>query len=364
MPRYASAFFSTELGGSFKSVIASQQLRQRGVFPKDSLLLSEQRLRMFSSISNHWFRLEAADETSFILRERNSPLVPVAIDPFPRNAWETRREIAKNENVEWTNRIDRLFVQLSGGDVELTVGKQVVATGVGHFFSAVSQVPRQPFIIVDPEFPVTEDAVAAVWNGPFTLEARFLPKVSGQARDNYHLRAKSSRYGHDLAMTAGFADGKSYVGMEAAGNLGDSLLRGEIVGYDFRGKSYGQALLGIDTVFSAKWSAEAEVFYNGFGGVSHRSTPYRGHWYTGVKLVFEPDPRWKITAWTIANLQDPSVLVHLSLSYSLSPDLDCAVGQFFSGGNPSAEFGGRLPGPAGTFLGLPDMTYLLLKFHF
>jgi len=347
-------------------------LRQQGFFEKSSQTFIEERARLYGSLTAGNWRIELANEASVFVRTANVATSPLPVAE-PTSAWNTRGKWAESDSVLGTHRVDRANVRFREGDWEMIVGKQVVPNGVGHLFSAVSQVPRQPFVVLDPEFPITEDGVTASWNGPFTIEARYLPRVAGQTKDNFHLRAKGSQRGTDVAVTAGKSDDKTYLGLEAAGNWGDSILRGEMVGYDKNSAGWVQALLGWDYAYSATWRNEWEIFYNGFGtfrprGFSaplHRSAPYQGQWYLGSNVVYDPDPRWKISLLTTIALPEPSALFHLSVTHSLDSNLDIISGAYLGvGSRDESEFGGKAPALAGMALGLPDMIYLLLKWSF
>ncbi len=371
--RTHSAPWNLDVGGSYKSIGEVEWLRQNNIYQSDTLPLTEQRLRLQGTLSKDWFRLEFADETSLFYQKSNPAAVPVA-SYNPIDAWNASWNLVNQNQLLITNRIDRAYVQLNWAPVELRVGKQVIATGIGHLFNAVSQVPRYAFIVVDPEYPVTEDAATVVWDGPLVLEARFLPKVPGQRDHNFHVRAKGGKDGFDVALTSGRSDDKMYVGLEAAGNLGESLIRGEVVGYNGNGADYLQGLLGYDTVFSAKWSAQFEVFYNGFGSLKpyllqpllHRPAPYRGRYYAGANVTWETTARLKTNLTAIGNLADPSVLLHLYFSFSLWQSVDLMVGQFLNVGSSTAEFGGKyvLPVFPAIQWGLPDLTYIAVKYYF
>jgi len=369
----AGAAWQWELGGSLKGIASFQRLRQTGVFSASNLPSLEQRFRLQGSLVRSWLRAEAAHEQSLLLQRPLPAAFPIP-SLSPASAWEANSRVTGDSTTSWTQRLDRAFVQLSYSTAELRVGKQVIDTGVGRLFTAVSQVQRYPFVFIDQEYPKTEDAVALAWKGPLTLEARYLPKVRGQRKDGFHLRAKGNQGGYDVAITAGRSDDKPYVGIEAAGNLGDSLLRAEIVGYEWGSASAVQALVGIDRVFSPSWSGQAEVFFNGFGTAggytfgpfTHRSAPYRGRWYAGASATWTISPRWKASFGGMANLHDPSGLAYLHTECSLRESLDLVVGQYLGLGGVSSELGGRLavPGLPGVAVGLPDTSFVELRYYF
>lgn len=252
------------------------------------------------------------------------------------------------------------------------MGKQVIPLGVGQIFNAVSQIQRYPLIFVDPEFPKTEDAATFIWTGPFQLEARFLPKSGKQRQDNFHLRVKGTKAEVDLGLTAGISDDKSFLGTESAFNVGEALLRLEVVGYAAQKRHFGQGLVGLDYVFSSDWSSKWELFYNGFGEVSqslfsglfHRSAPFQGTWYAGNVLVWEAHPLLKAHLISVVNLKDPSALFHFFLNYSLSNSVDLLAGQFVGLGRRNAEFGGQFFLSPTLSLGQSDISYAALRWYF
>lgn len=298
----------------------------------------------------------------------------------PVNAWDAQWNLWTGNSTSGVYRIARLYAQLKLGDAEFRVGKQVIATGVGKIFAAVNQVPRLPLTMVDQEYQRGEDAVSVVWGRGLVLEARYLPKVRGQSRDNFHFRTKAQRSGYDIGFIAGRSDDKIFIGLETAGNLGEDLIRGEIVGFHYNNKEVVQALLGFDYIFGPKWSMTFETFYNGMGdlyqdyrlaALPHRSTPYRGKYYAALSLAWETTDRLKTNFTSIVNLLDPSTLLSLSFNYSLGNNLDLLVGQYFSlSGKPQGEFGGKLPVAVPAFIttkyeiGLPDISYAALRWYF
>ncbi len=350
-----------ERGGSFKSILQYQDLKHTGVFSRNDSLGTEQRLRLEGALVWGTFRLEIADETSFFAQTPLTSTIPLP-NAIPTPAWNPHWTLTINDTIRAVTRLDRALLKWTQGSVSIIAGKQVVALGVGHIFTAVSQTPRQPFVIVDPEYPIPEDAITLEWDGALAVEARFLPKNPGQKSDNFHFRAKGSKNGYDLALTAGRSDDKSFVALETAGNLGESLLRGELTLYDRAGTTVGQGLAGFDHAFDAKWSGEVEVFYA--GALVHRPSPYFGKWYAGARVKWEASERWRLWAIAIANLNDPSVLGHISLTYSWSTSLDLGFGQFMGFGKGTSEFGGQISIAPGMSLGLPNLTYALARYYF
>lgn len=352
--------------------MVNERLHQKGIFQKNENYYAEERLRLATSVSGKVVRLEYAGETSLFWQTPNLSAFTVP-DIRPRSAWNAEWTLHSGSEVGIYHRIERLNAQLNFDSLEIRLGKQVVATGVGQFFAAISQTQRYPYVVVDPEFQKTEDAATVIWSGPLQLEGRFLPKVGNQREHGYHFRAKGSKDGYDLALTAGRSDDKPYMGLETAGNLSDALLRAECVAYFLNSQTILQGLVGVDYVFSPQWSGKLEGFYNGFGRAKpyvfetypHRSAPYRGRWYGAMEVVWEAHPLLKINSHLVSNLEDPSLLVHLFLNYSLGNNLDLLLGNYQSFGKEGSEFGGEFPiGLPGMSMGYPDLTYLAARYYF
>ncbi len=266
-------------------------------------------------------------------------------------------------------------MQASTDLFELRLGKQVVPIGVGHLFSAISQTPRYSFVEVDSEYDKTEDAATVILKQGIRLEARYLPKNPGQEKDNFHLRWLFDLKGADTALIAGQTDDKYFTGIESTRNIGDGVLRAEVVVYEKNNVYHAQTLVGWDKVWNPKWSSKHEFFLNGFGKdegyllepFPHRSSNYRGRYYFGNLVTYEWNAKLKFNVLAIANLLDPSFLFHFYLNYSLADDLDLIVGHYQNlKTKENSEFGGKqeLPGAPSIKAGLPDISYLLLKWTF
>ncbi|MCB0416961.1 MAG: hypothetical protein KDD39_04880 [Bdellovibrionales bacterium] len=360
--------------GSFKSIAAYEQLRQTNIYTADSIPFAEQRLRLGGALTKGNFRFEFANEVNVTAQPPNPTVVPI---PYlgPKQAFDLTAEIYTSDSLLLRNYIDRAFVQYTLGDWEFKVGRQVVPMGIGKIYTAISQIPRRSFVVVDSEYPVTEDAVAVTYAGPMTLSARFLPKIEGQQDHNFHVRLGEQTMDYDLVLTAGKSDDKLFFGFEGAKNYGGFVFRGEAVAYKRNNDTILQGLFGMDRAFTPEFSGLVEVFYNGFGSnnplsynvfeQSHRSAPYIGQLYLGTNFNAQITPLFEGHLGSSTNLNDGSTLFHLYFNYSLSDELDLIFGQYFSvSPDPLSEYGGRIPLGFGFSTGLPDLSYFVLKYSF
>src|SRR5687768_5948266 len=123
-PIFARGLFDLETGGSFKAILFSQHLRQQGLFERDEISGLEQRLRLEGVLTAPGFRFEVADELSFFAHRPNPSSVPLP-SMEATNAWNTRSRVLSDDSFVLNHRLDRAFVQISLGDVEWRIGKQV-----------------------------------------------------------------------------------------------------------------------------------------------------------------------------------------------------------------------------------------------
>ena len=305
------ALIETSFRGQLKPIAGVQFLRQENLYSQSTVFYNEDRLRLSGTVSKKWFYAEAANETRFFSQSNNPAYFPTP--SFSQSAfWDARWKLQEENNSSVYTRMDRAFVQASTDLFELRLGKQVVPIGVGHLFSAISQTPRYSFVEVDSEYDKTEDAATVILKQGIRLEARYLPKNPGQEKDNFHLRWLFDLKGADTALIAGQTDDKYFTGIESTRNIGDGVLRAEVVVYEKNNVYHAQTLVGWDKVWNPKWSSKHEFFLNGFGKdegyllepFPHRSSNYRGRYYFGNLVTYEWNAKLKFNVLAIANLLD------------------------------------------------------------
>lgn len=359
--------------GSYKSVLGLESRRHDHVYSKDQLPQTEHRLRLQAETTAGAFTGVVASQLSFLLKDSSEGLIAFPAAPATE-VWVTEHSWVDSATTRLSNRVDRAYVRFADDAVELTVGKQVIAMGVGQIFHAVSQAPRQPLVVIDPEFELPQDAVV-VGLKPVGFEAHYLPRLRDAQSSDFHLRFKSGGQGFDWALTGGRSDEKPFGGLELSVGVGGSVLRGEIVGYYYQDRVVNQGLLGLDVVPAKGWELKLEAFGNGFGfhrrdytleALPHRWTLFRGRWYFGTSVGWEITGRLKTELGGIANVEFPSALLKLNVAYSLSEEWDLELGQYASVGRAGDEFGGKLPlpFPGDARLGVSDLTYAVLKHAF
>lgn len=137
-----------EKAGSIKSFFGFRNLNQQNVFERNHIFFNEDRFRIQGALTHPNFRLEFADE-AFVFVERSNPS-PLPLPNFSTtSAWKASWNLLERKNLLIVGRLDRFFAQFLFGDFQIIVGKQVIAIGVGHIFTAVSQVQRYLFDFID-----------------------------------------------------------------------------------------------------------------------------------------------------------------------------------------------------------------------
>jgi len=71
LPQTQASGWTSDFGGSFKSIFAQRQLRQQGLYDKSSMTAAEQRLRLRGSFGRRQFRFEFANELGIFSESLN-----------------------------------------------------------------------------------------------------------------------------------------------------------------------------------------------------------------------------------------------------------------------------------------------------
>ncbi len=138
--------------------------------------------------------------------------------------------IADGKRAEWRHLFYRGFVQLEAGGLDLTVGRQRIAWGVGRLWNPIDRFNAIPPLAVQSDQTQGIDSIDARWSfdGFNFLEAVYAP---GDSRDEarYALRAHGVVWDTDLSLMGGVFEKAPTVGMDLARNVGDAALRVEVV---------------------------------------------------------------------------------------------------------------------------------------
>ena len=271
--------------------------------------------------------------------------------------------------------LDRAFVALALGPVDLTLGRQAVSWGSAWFWKPTDRFGPFSPADVDPDVKRGVDAARAeLYLGPETsLDAvATFERHPGTDRALWAhggLRLKSTFGAFDVALSLarfqGSAQGDWMAGAEVSGSVGDVGLRGEVavnVGEDSRRVDV-EAVLGADYRFAFKLHLAAEAFYNGYGATraadyaAYLLNPTRserlargesfalGQAYAGLTADPQLHPLVHLTVGALGNLGDPSTLLMLGLRWAVLQDARVSLGALVPVGRrpdgltPRSEYG-------------------------
>jgi len=138
--------------------------------------------------------------------------------------------IQDSDDVKWRHLFYRGFVQLEQGGLDLTVGRQRIAWGVGRLWNPIDRFNAIPPLAVQSDQSQGIDSIDARWSfdGFNSLEAVYAP---GSSRDEarYALRFEGVVLDSDIGLVGGIFEKARTAGVDFARNLGDAAFRVEAV---------------------------------------------------------------------------------------------------------------------------------------
>ena len=291
------------------------------------------------------------------------------------------------------HRLDRLWAGYASEKAVVRVGRQAISWGNGLFYAPMDLVNPFDPAAVDTEYKAGDDMLyvqylqdsgndvqvaAVVRRDPVDGEAR---REQGTTAAKYHGFAGSREY--DLLLAEHYDD--LVVGLGGTVSPGGAVLRGDVVVTDTDTDTYVQ--LVANWSYSWIWggrnmSGALEYHFNGFGQHDGRYDPgslagntdllarlARGeaftlgrHYLAGSVLV-EMTPLWTLTPTLLANVADPSALLQIVTSFSLSDNMTFLGSLNVPIGPDGSEFGGIETGE-GLYLSSGAGVFAQLAWYF
>lgn len=138
--------------------------------------------------------------------------------------------IAEGSRAEWRHLFYRGYLQLTQGPLDLTVGRQRIAWGVGRLWNPIDRFDAIPPLAVQADQSQGIDSIDARWSfsGFDFVEAAYAP---GDSRDDarYALRLHGVALDSDWSLVGGVFEKAPTAGLDLARNLGDAAFRLELV---------------------------------------------------------------------------------------------------------------------------------------
>ncbi len=291
------------------------------------------------------------------------------------------------------HRLDRLWAGYANEKAVIRVGRQAISWGNGLFYAPMDLVNPFDPAAIDTEYKAGDDMLYLQYlqDSGNDLQAAVVLRrnpLDGEAGSEeasvavkYHGFAGGSEY--DLLVAEHYDD--LVLGLGGTYSLGGAVLRGDLVVTDTDSDTYLQ--LVANWSYSWTWrgknmSGALEYHFNGFGQDDGRYDPdslagnpdllarlARGesftigrHYLAGSTLI-EMSPLWTLTPTLLANLRDPSALLQIVTSYSLSDNVTFLGSLNLPVGPSGSEFGGIESG-SGRYLSAGPGVFAQLAWYF
>lgn len=290
--------------------------------------------------------------------------------------------------VAWQNDVDRLYVKLPLGPVDVTLGRQAVSWGSAWFWKVTDRFSPFSPMEIDPEFKRGVDGIRTEWYLGATTSLDVVATFEREPwRWNLGSRFRTTLGRYDLALSAARLGTDWMGGAELSGELWDFGVRGEaaVTWNQETDRTDVQAVLGLDYGFGWNMKVATELFYNGYGTAD--SSDYvtyflpdaqgnlppraerllRGETFNvgralwGLSVDQQLHPLVHLVLSGMVNLLDPSALSTLSLQWSVQQNVRLLVGGMLPLGARPNFSQLRLPSEFGM---LPQIGFVVLKVAF
>lgn len=267
---------------------------------------------------------------------------------------DLERTYATGPNVAGRHRLYRATLTWSGGENNITVGRQRIAWGSGRFWSPLDIL--NPFDAARVEREEREGIDAVLLDRDIgalgNVSGVVAPRTAGS-------RAVLAGYVHwnangtDYSALVGTVRGEDVIGADFSGQIGGLGIRGEATSTQpDSGRRFMRLLLGADYGFANTLTVTGEVYFNGQGSSRRTSYDFTGLFegrirnvarrYGAIALSYEITQLVRLLAYGLVNLDDGSRLVWPGVEYSLVRNVDLAAGMQSFSGSLGSEYG-RLP---------------------
>ena len=303
-------------------------------------------------------------------------LIPGSVPTDKYRLFDLTQVISEDSNSELVQRLDRLYVGLTGKKTVVRIGRQAVSWGNGLIYTPMDFFNPFDPAAVDKEYKTGDDMLygqylkqdgddlQAVWVLRRDIDGQVSSDVDSIAA-KYHGFAGDQEF--DLLLAEHYAD---YVfGIGGLSDIGGALWRGDITLTD----TQTETVTSLVTSLSYSWtswehniSGIVEYFYNGFGQADRDYSPAAlatnpdlverlvrgelftlGRHYVAVSAMVEMTPLWLLTPNIFINAGDGSFLAQLVTTYDLKQNWQLLAALNVPVGGPGTEYGGIDSGIAG-----------------
>jgi len=380
LPTLACADLTTEFGGHTKFRAAGQTYPDNSLFRdvvgSESLdVVGILRLNLKLKSGNWTF--DSAYQLLGLQGEGLKLSRPINDD---RRLFNLTDVISESSDSAFLQRLDRLWVGYTSEKAVVRVGRQALSWGNGLAYAPMDLVNPFDPASIDTEYKTGDDMAYVQYlqdNGndvQLAYVARRNLRTGNADADEatasvkYHGFAGESEY--DLLVARSYGD--PVVGLGTSRGIGGAVWSADLVGTDTDRDTYVQLVTNL--MYSWTWAGKnmsggIEYYFNGFGQKDGQYDPLSlaenpdllvrlsrgelfalGRHYISGNVMIEMTPLWTVTPTVFINVADPSALLQIVTSYSLSDNMTFLGSINVPIGPDGSEFGGIESGSPDRYL--------------
>lgn len=320
-------------------------------------------------------------------------IIPNPVPSDDHRLFDLTHVISQDENSILAQRLDRLFIDVTGTNAVARFGRQAVSWGNGLIYTPMDFFNPFDPAAVDKEYKTGDDMfygqylqqngndIQAVWvirrdrNGDVSSD---VDSVAAK----YHGFIADKEF--DLLLAEHFDD--TILGVGGITNLGGAIWRGDVT----LTKTQTDNVTSLVTSLTYSWmgwghniSGILEYFYNGFGQADGDYSPTAlannpdlveriirgelftlGRHYVAASTMIEMTPLWILTPNVFINVGDASFLAQLVSTYDLKQNWQLLAAVSVPVGASGTEYGGIDSGVSGKQLSTEFNVFAQLAWYF
>ncbi len=265
--------------------------------------------------------------------------------------YDLSRNMVDNPDLLLRHSLYRLYLSLSGKGSILTIGRQRIAWGQARLWNPTDLFnPVSPLEIERGERMGVDAISLEYFLGPLSsIHLVYAPRKE-EEKEAKGLRLRINLRGYDVSFMGGRFRGEEVVGLDFAGNIGNSGFRGEATYTDGKGrKDFPRLVLSWDYSFPSTLYILLEYLYNGGnlgrGGDLSKVSAFSGEIATrnrnllSLMVTYDPTPLIRVGITAIYDMDGSSSFLNPAFTYNITTNVDLVLGaQLFSGGEDD-DFG-------------------------
>ena len=394
LPALANADLTTEFGGHTKFRAVGQTYPDNSVFRdvvgSESLDVAAS-LRLNLKLRSGNWTFDSAYQLIGLQGEGLKLGRPLNDD---RRLFDLTDVISESSDSQVLQRLDRLWLGYTSEKAVVRVGRQALSWGNGLAYAPMDLVNPFDPASIDTEYKAGDDMaylqylqdngndVQVAYVARRNLQTGDVDADEATAAIKYHGFAGAGEY--DLLVARSYGD--AVVGLGTSRGIGGAVWSADLVGTDTDRDTYVQLVTNL--MYSWTWanrnmSGSIEYYFSGFGQKDGQYDPLSlasnpdllvrlsrgelftmGRHYVSGNVMIEMTPLWTVTPTVFVNIADPSALLQVVTSYSLSDNMSFLGSINVPIGPDGSEFGGIESGLPDRYLSRGAGLFAQLAWYF